>query len=150
MKRKKVLLKEQLSEVIYNSNKIVISKDDNRWCFEIGNEITMDIAEAVSILMRRDIDENIWQMEIGDIDIETVSPEKSLFWLTGGYNEWRTLENYNRPWCDCYIDFQEEFGFLVINIIRRSRTLMDIRNNFIKYLNLPVLYDFAISKDLVR
>ena len=150
MKRKKVLLKEQLSEVIYNSNKIVISKDDNRWCFEIGNEITMDIAEAVSILMRRDIDENIWQMEIGDIDIETVSPEKSLFWLTGGYNEWRTLENYNRPWCDCYLDFQEEFGFLVINIIRRSRTLMDIRNNFIKYLNLPVLYDFAISKDLVR
>jgi hypothetical protein len=110
----------------------------------------MDIAEAVSILMRRDIDENIWQMEIGDIDIETVSPEKSLFWLTGGYNEWRTLENYNRPWCDCYLDFQEEFGFLVINIIRRSRTLMDIRNNFIKYLNLPVLYDFAISKDLVR
>jgi hypothetical protein len=150
MKRKKVLLKEQLSEVIYNNNKIVISKDDNRWCFEIGNEITMDIAEAVSILMRRDIDENIWQMEIGDIDIETVSPEKSLFWLTGGYNEWRTLENYNRPWCDCYLDFQEEFGFLVINIIRRSRTLMDIRNNFIKYLNLPVLYDFAISKDLVR
>jgi hypothetical protein len=150
MKRKKVLLKEQLSEVIYNNNKIVISKDDNRWCFEIGNEITMDIAEAVSILMRRDIDENIWQMEIGDIDIETVSPEKSIFWLTGGYNEWRTLENYNRPWCDCYLDFQEEFGFLVINIIRRSRTLMDIRNNFIKYLNLPVLYDFAISKDLVR
>ena len=150
MKRKKVLLKEQLSEVIYNNNKIVISKDDNRWCFEIGNEITMDIAEAVSILMRRDIDENIWQMEIGDIDIETVSPEKRLYWLTGGYNEWRTLENYNRPWCDCYLDFQEEFGFLVINIIRRSRTLMDIRNNFIKYLNLPVLYDFAISKDLVR
>jgi hypothetical protein len=150
MKRKKVLLKEQLSEVIYNSGKVIVSKQDNRWCFEIGKEITMDIAEAVSILMRREVDDNIWQMEIDNIDIESICPERSLFWLTGGYNEWRALENYNRPWCDCYLDFQEEFGFLIINIIKKSKTLLEIRNNFIKYLNLPVLYDFALSKDLIR
>jgi hypothetical protein len=151
MKRKKVLLKEQLSEIIYNNDKIIISKQDNMWCFEIGREITMDIAEAVSILMRTsDVDDSLWEMSIDNIDIDSISPERSLFWLSGGYMEWRTLENYNKPWYDCYLDFQEEFGFIIINIIKRSKTLMDIKNNFNKYLNLPVLYEFALSKDLIR
>ena len=61
-----------------------------------------------------------------------------------------TLNHYNRPWCDCYLEFQEEFGFLIINIIKKSKKLSDIRNGFMKYLNLPVLYNFAISKNMVK
>jgi hypothetical protein len=79
-----------------------------------------------------------------------IDPEKSLFWLTGGYKEWRSLEYYNRPWADCYIEFQEEFGFIVYNAVKRSRKLNDIKKAYLKYLNLPILYDFAISKNLVR
>jgi hypothetical protein len=71
MKKKKVLLKEQLSEVIYNSDKIIVSKQDDMWCFEIGKDITMDIAEAVSILMRRDdVEENLWNIEVKNLDLE--------------------------------------------------------------------------------
>ena len=92
----------------------------------------------------------IWQLEIRNIDTNNVSPEKSLYWLTGGESEWKTLEHYNRPWCDCYLEFQEEFGFLIISIINRSRTLDEMRKLFIEYLNLPTLYDFALSRGLIR
>jgi hypothetical protein len=46
----------------------------------------------------------------GEISTENITPERSLFWLTGGDKEWRTMEYYNTPWCDCYLDFQTEFG----------------------------------------
>ena len=97
-----------------------------------------------------DWNDGIWDMELEDINIDNITPEKSLFWLTGGYVEWRTLENYNKPWCDCYLDFQEEFGMLIFNIVKRNKKLKEIRNNYYKYLNLPILYDFALSKNMIK
>jgi hypothetical protein len=90
-------------------------------------------------------------MEINkNIIYEDITPEKSLYWLSGGNNEWNSLKNYNKSWCDCYLDFQEEFGFLIVNIVKKSKTLLDIRNAFVKYLNLPTLYNFAISKNMIK
>ena len=66
-----------------------------------------------------DFNEAVWDLEVSNIVLENITPERSLFWLTGGYSEWRTLENYNKPWCDCYLDFQEEFGYLIVNIIKK-------------------------------
>ena len=148
MRRKKVLV-ENAGELILNDSFVRVTKFDNQYFFEIGKEITSDLGEAVAILMRKNTEDNsIWEMEIDtDFDIE---PSKALFWLTGGYKEWRSLEHYNRPWADSYIDFQEEFGFIVYNSVKRARRLNDIKKAFLKYLNLPILYDFAISKDLVR
>ena len=129
-----------------------VTKEENNTFFEIGDEITSDVAEAVSILMRKiEWNDPIWNMELGkNIIYENITPENSLFWLSGGYSEWRTLSHYNKPWRECYLDFQEEFGFLIINIVKRSKNLGDIRNGFVKYLNLPVLYNFAISKNMVK
>lgn len=151
MKRKKTALKTKGKNNIYKNNIVRITKEDNEYFFEIGNELTSDIAEGVSILMRKcDWGDILWDIEISDIISEDISPAKSLFWLSGGLSEWRTLDNYNRPWCECYLDFQEEFGYLVINIIKRARTLKDVRDGFCKYLNLPTLYDFAMSKDMIK
>jgi hypothetical protein len=151
MRRKKDLLSKELSEMIYINDKVVITKESGEWFFEVGREITSDVAEAVVILMRDfSWDHPIWGTSLSDVKVENLTPEKSLFWLTGGYREWRTLEHYNRPWCDCYLDFQEEFGFLIINIVKKAKTMKDIREGFMRYLNLPVLYDFAISKDFIR
>lgn len=150
MKRKRIL-SEELSETIFNDNNFIINKSNDNLYFEIGDEITSDIAEAVSILMRRiDFNDPIWKTEVKNIDTHSISPEKSLFWLTGGYKEWESMKNYKKPWNECYLDFQEEFGFLIMNAIRRSKRLKDIRDYFIKYVNLPVLYDFAVSKDIVK
>ena len=151
MRRKKDLLSKELSEMIYVNDKVVISKDNGEWFFEVGREITCDIGEAVVMLMRNfSWDHPIWETDLVNVKIENLTPEKSLFWLTGGYREWRTLEHYNRPWCDCYLDFQEEFGFLIINIIKKAKTMKDVRDGFVRYLSLPVLYDFAISKDFIK
>lgn len=151
MRKKKVLLRNELSEVIFNDDRVLISKFGEDWIFEVGNEITSDIAEAVSILMRKiDYNDPVWKMEVKDVIIENITPEKSLFWLTGGYKEWEDLQNYNKPWHDCYLDFQEEFGFIIVRSVKRAKTLKDIRDSFLKYLNLPVLYDFAVSKELIR
>ena len=149
MKRKKVLV-ENSGELILTDRFVRVTKFDNQYFFEVGKEITSDLGEAVAILMRNNTEDNsIWEMEIGDMDVD-IEPSKALFWLTGGYKEWRTLDNYNKPWSECHLDFQEEFGFIVYNSVKRSKKLNDIKKAYLKYLNLPVLYDFAISKNLVR
>ena len=88
MKRRKELLKDDLSELLFVNGKASISKDETGWFFEVGKDITTDVAEATSILMRS-FDKNhlVWETEIDNIKIEEISPEKSLFWLTGGYTE---------------------------------------------------------------
>ena len=150
MKKRKVEIKSKGSKIIYSSEFINISKENEEYFFEIGNQLTNDIAEAVSILMRKiDWNSEIWNLEIKDIVAEDISPEKSLYWLTGGYDEWQSLEHYNKPWSEYYLDFQEEFGMLIVNIIKKSKTLKDVRDKFMRFLNLPTLYDFAISKDML-
>lgn len=149
MKKKKVLVKN-VGDLILTDSFVRVTKFDNQYFFEIGKEITSDLGEAVAILMRNKTEDNsIWELEISDMNLD-IDPEKSLFWLTGGYKEWRSLEYYNRPWVDCYIEFQEEFGFIVYNAVKRARKLNDIKKAYLKYLNLPILYDFAISKNLIR
>jgi hypothetical protein len=149
MKRKKVLV-ENSGELILTDRFVRVTKFDNQYFFEVGKEITSDLGEAVAILMRNNTEDNsIWELEIGDMDVD-IEPSKALFWLTGGYKEWRSLEHYNRPWADSYIDFQEEFGFIVYNSVKRAKKLNDIKKAYLKYLNLPTLYDFAISKNLIR
>jgi hypothetical protein len=95
-------------------------------------------------------DEEIWNHEFDNNLIQNVCPVKCLYWLSGGVKEWNTISNYKRPWSECNLVFQEEFGFMVMKILRRSKKLKDIREGFRKYLNLPILYDFAISQNLVK
>lgn len=119
--------------------------------YEIGNQITTDVAEAVAIMMRSSIkDDSVWENEVMKNSIEEVCPEKCLYWLTGGHKEWRNPENFKKSWSECNLIFQEEFGFMVIRILKRSKKLKDVKEGFRKYLNLPILYDFAISQDLVK
>jgi len=137
----------KIDKIIYDKENVTITKDTNELFFEIGNKVTNDIAEAVAIMMMSKAKEG-WDVQI-DSSVE-IDPERCLYWLSGGEKEWRTLEHYNTPWINCYLDFQEEFGFLIVDIIRNSKTLGDIKKQFTKHLNLPTLYDFALSKDLVK
>ena len=149
-KKKKTLLETEVSEVVLNTEKLKINKISNDLYFEISNEITKDLAEAVSLMMTKiDKKSSIWKLEIKN-ENKYIDPEKCLFWLTGGSNEWKSLENYNRPWSECYLEFQEEFGIIIFNIVQKSETIGEIRDSFIKYLNLPTIYDFAISKGFIR
>lgn len=146
MKRRKDVTENNV--LIYKNNIAKITQEPNQELFfEIRNIVTTDLAEAISITMNFD-DKEFWEIELNnDINID---PEKCLYWLSGGDKEWLLLEHYNRPWVDCYLEFQEEFGFMVIEIVKNAKTFNDIKKGFNKYLNLPTLYDFAISKGFVK
>lgn len=148
MKRRKVALQARGNCDLYVGGIMRVSKEENIYFFEIGNDMTKDVAEAVALMMRK-VD---WNDPVWDIIyyVNEIEPVKALFWLTGGYTEWRTLENYNRPWCDCYLDFQQEFGELIYNIVSRNKTLREIRDGFAQHLSLPTLYEFALSKDFIK
>jgi hypothetical protein len=118
--------------------------------FEIDDYITQDIAEAVAIMMRKDnIDKSIWSKEI-KIDVESMDSRKCLYWLSGGDNEWIKLHNYKKPWIDCDSFFLNEYDFVVRWVVKKSKKLEDIKNGFIEHLNLPILYEFALSKNIIR
>ena len=136
-------------KLLNSSNIVKITRESEHLLFEIGDETTTDVAEAVAIMMRYDVGNNIWNSHIV-INSDSVEPRRSLYWLSGGDNEWMTLENYNKPWQYCDLEFQEEFGFMIISIVKKSKTLGDIRDGFMKYLNLPTLYEFALSREFIR
>ena len=149
MKKKKVTLSREYN--IWNDELIKVGQENNQYFFEIGQETTVDLAEAVAILMRMRSkwEDDIWNLELSNIDLENISPEKCLYWLSGGDEEWQKLEHYTKPWHQYYINFQEEFGISVINILSRSKTLKDVRSGFLKYLNLPTIYEFAVKSEMV-
>lgn len=124
-------------------------EETGEYYFEIGNEITKDISEAVSIMMRSNKwNDESWNTPVPKIDFYEIDPSRSLYWLTGGKDEWTKLENYKRTWSESCSDFTEEFGELIVSIVRKSKTLKDIRDSFIKNLSLPKLYDFALEKGI--
>lgn len=132
------------------SNFLKITNENNQLYFEIGNEITTDLSEAIALMIRiKDIDLEIWNTPI-ETDINLIEPIKALYWLTGGDREWVTLKHYKMNWCDCSLDFLEEWGIIIMSIFKKSKTWGDVRDGYIKYLNLPALYEFALTKNLIR
>ena len=151
MRRRKVDLQVRGNCSVFDDGILKISKEVRNYYFEIGGEVTFDVAEAVAIMMRViDWSSPVWTIGISDIDTSKMSPERALYWLSGGNTEWKSLENYDRLWCECYLDFQEEFGGLVYNIITNSSNMMDIRNAYVDKLGLTTLYEFALSKNFVK
>ena len=109
----------------------------------------IDIDVDLSSLDEEELYETLWDFEF-EIDEDKITPEKSLYWLTGGHTEWKQLEHYEKTWYDCYLIFQEEFGISIMNIIKKSKKLKDIREEFKRCLNLPIIYDFALSQNLIK
>jgi len=148
MKRKKVATMRSFD--FWSDNLIKIDKEGNNYYFEIGNNITTDLGEAVSIMMKfKKWDSKFWELELKDIDYYNIVPEKSLYWLSGGDLEWKIMNNYKKDWKDCSSLYQEKFGITIINILQESKTLNDIKNKFLKNLNLPILYEFALENNII-
>jgi hypothetical protein len=148
MKKKKVITKEkETSIVILSSKNLRVSKELNgEMFFEIKNELTSDLSEAIAIAIIYGInDDNFWNTSF-QVDINNISPDKALYWLSGGDKEWISKDNYTKSWSEVYLTYQEEFGLTIINIINKSKTFSDIKGGFLKKLNLPTLYEFALDK----
>lgn len=147
MKRRKTIDENAL---VYNGKLVTITKEKNQELFfEIKDNVTTDLAEAVSIMMKLDVKEqDVWNIEIQSI--KDINPEKALYWLSGGDVEWLTMEHYSTSWINCYSDFCEKYSKTIIEIVESSKSLGDIKDKFNRYLNLPTLYNFALSKGFVK
>ena len=152
MKKKKVMTKERdTSIVIYNSDRIRVSEELNgELFFEIENELTSDISEAIAIVINKGInDSNFWKTPF-NINVDNISPDKTLYWLSGGDNEWLEKMHYSKSWSDVYLNFQEEFGMLIINTILKAKNFGEIRSEFVKKLNLTTIYEFSLDKGFIK
>lgn len=149
MKKKKVAVLRPNN--VWESEQINISKIADNYYFEIGSELTADLGEAVAIMMRMKSkwNDEVWNLSISDVDYYNIDPSKAIYWLSGGDDEWCDGENYRKYWHECQLDFQEEFGVIIISILKNSKTLKDIRSGFLKHINLATLYNFAIDKSFV-
>jgi hypothetical protein len=98
-------------------------------------------------------DSFVWEIEIKGINTDEISPKKSLYWLTGGDTEWKTLPNYRNPWGESYLEYIEGFGMSVINIVGKSKTIGDITSifyfSFIKS-NLSTRNTIKITYNLIK
>ena len=152
MKKKKVLTKERdTSVVIYRSSKIRVSMELNgELFFEIENELTSDLSEAVAMVINLGINDKIFFDTMFNVSMENISPDKALYWLSGGDKEWVTKQHYSKSWSEVYLSYQEEFGITIINIKKKSKTLGEVRNGFIKSLSLATLYEFSLDKGFIK
>ena len=139
-------------DYLLNSQSVEISEGvGNCLFFEIGDICTTDICEAVALMMRNNVtDPNTWNRDITKyLDLDHIDTKKCLYWLSGGDDEWQKRNFYKRPWNECDLLFQEEFGITVLVIYKKSKTLGEIKNGLLKFLNLPVFYEFALSRNLI-
>lgn len=151
MGRKKFTKTNEIDFLVESQSVEISEGINNCLFFEVGDVSTTDICEAVALMMRKNIcDQNIWNKNISKyLDIDHIDTRKCLYWLSGGNDEWQKRNYYKRPWNECDLLFQEEFGVVVLVILKKSKTLKDIRDGFLKFLNLPVFYEFSLSKHLI-
>jgi hypothetical protein len=98
--------------------------------FEIGIHLTDDVVEGVVLLMyAQKVPNDIWNIKLNK-NLE-VSPIKSLYWITGGDSVWGINKNRITGWGICGGVFGDEFGDVIIDIVRNSVTLGDLRDGLI-------------------
>jgi len=118
---------------ILNKYTTIITEESGQMFFEIGNEVTNDIAEAVALLIEKKIDDpTIWDIRIG-VNRE-ISPIKSLYWIMGGDKIWGSGKGRIDGWGICGSIFEEEFGDDITYIVKNSVKLSDVRDAFVAKL----------------
>ena len=139
-------------------NKIKVSKEiNNTLYFECNDEalmenfVSFDVIESVAAFMKVDDiqkDDTFWDIKFNKQ--WNSSPEKALYWLTGGNKEWIEGNNYKYSWGEVYHIFLYKYSDIIYDIIDKANTLGDIRKGFNKRLSIQKLYEFALDNGLVK
>ncbi len=158
-KKKRVIIDNEKGSTAYESEMkdVVVFSDNGRLYFESSNPIvsedfkSYDCAEGVAAFMKLKTvfdDEKFWNTKIGNSKYG-VSPERALYWLSGGDREWKDNDTYMYDWSDVHSIFEHKFRDIIYEIVENAETLNDIKEGFMKYLNLPVIYEFALNNNLI-
>lgn len=156
-KREKKWVMDESGILLYESNEVKVWQEPNGKLFFESNDpilcgtfMSNDYAESVAALMRLPKvfnDEKLWKIKI--ISKYDITTEKVLYWLTGGNSEWDDKSHYKYEWGEINTIFNHKFEDIIMEIIGKSNTLGDIKRGFMKNMNLPVIYEFALNNDLI-
>jgi len=156
-KRDKKWVIEESGSLLYESDQVKVWQEPNgKLFFEsidpilCGTFMSDDYAESVAALMRLPKvfnNDKLWKIKI--IDKYDITTTNVLYWLTGGDSEWVDNKNYKYGWNDVESIFNHRFEDVIFGIIDQSNTLGDIKRGFMKHLNLPVIYEFALNNNLI-
>lgn len=156
MKRKEKRVMENQGVLLYQNDNLRIWNNNNKLSFEC-DDITLkedflsdDYAESVAALMRLPKffkEEDLWKIKIPNK--YNIKPSKSLYWLTGGNSEWKENKNYKYEWEDVELIFSHKFEDTILDIVKESNTLGDIKRGFMAKLNLPIIYEFSLNNNLI-
>lgn len=158
-RKKRVIIDNEKGTILYQNDTkdVTVYGDNGRLYFESSNPIleeefgSYDCGESVAALMRLKTvfdDEKFWNLKVGSSKYD-VNPERALYWLSGGNREWKTNDTYAYEWLEVHSIFEHKFRDIVYEIVENAETLKDIKEEFMNQLNLPVLYEFALSNDLI-
>lgn len=147
-------MKNELT-VLFDNNYVKVLKENNETFYESNSkELNEDFVtncpfEATSAFLRiPEIynNQDLWSLEINKARINY---SRILFWLSGGYKEWFEGNNYKYKWEDVNHLFVNHFRDTINEIIIESKTLEDVRNQFLYKLNMPVMYEFSLKMKLI-
>jgi hypothetical protein len=157
MARKEKRVIEKKGNLIYQNDNLKVWNDNDKLSFHCDDPtyketfISDDYLESVSAIMRLSDffkDEKVWKIQIPN-KYDNIKVEKALYWLTGGVKEWEENKNYKYKWEDVELIFKHKFEDTILEIIKESNTLGDIKRGFMAKLNLPIIYEFSLNNNLI-
>lgn len=155
-KNKRIKLLE--NDVVEYQNNIYIYQEKEGFYFDSHNKklplfATNDYFEAVAAIMKiKDVYnfDSLWDIKITKNMKKNVNYINVLYWITGGVREWKQNNLYNDSWENCYKIFLENFEKSLTDINKKSNTLRECRDEIIKHLSLPYIYEFCLIENLLN
>lgn len=158
MKKNRQLILNDNNLFIEENNVQVYREGRNLYYFEIqvptfNYFLTCDYLESISAIIRnKHINDftQIWDIKISNEMRDAVNFGSSLYWLSGGDGAWNKQAMYNLRWDEAVDLFIEQYESILIKINEECETLREVREELNKHLNLLNMYEFGLSKDIIR
>ena len=153
--KKKVILEDYL--IFEESQTKIFKENDGKLYFENAAKnskaklCTNNYLEAVACLMKM---KDLYKSELWDIKItgemrKNINYYDVLYWLTGGDREWKYGNTYNVKWSGSRDIFLNSFDGKLKEINGRCGTLGEVRMEFLRHFNLPIMYNYCIENNII-
>ena len=152
-KNVKKVVDTELENVIYKSDNISLCRINNAMHLFGYQDLTIN--EVFEILVwgikNRDGDDNFWNVKLAAIDKQNARPINIIYWMTGGDKMWKSHNwMWKKEWNDLSLMFVEHFDEKIMGIVKRSKTLGDLRNKLKSKLSSEDFYEMGLTLDLIN
>lgn len=145
-------VKTDVENLIYKTNNISLHRINNTLhLFGYQDFSINEIFEIIIWGIKNDADNDFWNIKITSTDRQNAKPINVIYWLTGGDRIWKNSNLiWKNDWNEMSIIFLEHFEDKIANIIKGSKTLMDLKNRINDTVSSEDFYELGIMLDLVN